>query len=177
MNRRGGSSSSDGPWCQDREQRAADTYVQVEQTVVAVVHPTALKKLTERFWLRSLQHRMSWQCVGQRVTWFVSTVKWGVRQRLVAPDELTPGKSNVSNHLMVLRSTAFSQRLAWRLGLFIPLPLCHLRLLDCAEVQRSVCNTLKFSNFRMLIGKIIKQRFPIILKFCPRFIFFMRNLV
>jgi hypothetical protein len=31
--------------------------------------------------------------------------------------------------------------------------------------EKFFCNTLKFENFRMLIGKIINQRFLIILKF------------
>jgi hypothetical protein len=35
-------------------------------------------------------------------------------------------------------SVAVSQQLAWCLGLFIPCPLTHLRLLDCGEVKRSV---------------------------------------
>jgi hypothetical protein len=34
-------------------------------------------------------------------------------------------------------SVAVSQRLFGCLGLFIPPPLTHLRLLDCVEVQRS----------------------------------------
>jgi hypothetical protein len=34
-------------------------------------------------------------------------------------------------------SAAFSQRLVWCLGLFIPPPLTHLSLLDCVEVQES----------------------------------------
>jgi hypothetical protein len=38
---------------------------------------------------------------------------------------------------MVLLSAAFSQQLVWCLGLFIPPPLAHLRLLYCVEVQRS----------------------------------------
>jgi hypothetical protein len=37
----------------------------------------------------------------------------------------------------VLLSATFSQRLFGRLGLFIPPPPTHLRLLDCVEVQRS----------------------------------------
>jgi hypothetical protein len=47
---------------------------------------------------------------------------------------------------------------------------------EAQEEAPAECNTLKFSNFRMLIGKIIKQRFLLILKFCPRFIFFTGNL-
>jgi hypothetical protein len=54
-----------------------------------------------------------------------------------APDEPTPRKSIASVHLTLPFSAAFSQRLVWSLGLFIPPPLTHLRLLDCVEVQRS----------------------------------------
>jgi hypothetical protein len=46
-------------------------------------------------------------------------------------------KSLASDHPTVLLSTAFSQRLVWFLGLFIPCPLAHFRLLDCVEVQES----------------------------------------
>jgi hypothetical protein len=46
-------------------------------------------------------------------------------------------KSIVSDHLMVLLSAAFSQRLVWCFRLFIPPPLAHLRLLDCVEVHKS----------------------------------------
>jgi hypothetical protein len=53
-------------------------------------------------------------------------------------DEPTPMKRGASDHPMVLVSAAFSQRLFARLGLLIPPPLTHLRLLDCVEVQRSV---------------------------------------
>jgi hypothetical protein len=42
-----------------------------------------------------------------------------------------------SDHPTVPFLAAFSQRLVCRLGLFIPPPLTHLRLLDCVEVQRS----------------------------------------
>jgi hypothetical protein len=38
------------------------------------------------------------------------------------------------------------------------------------------CNTLKFGNFRMLIGRTINQRFYHNLKFCLIFIFFAGNL-
>jgi hypothetical protein len=65
-------------------------------------------------------------------------VMCGGGQQLVAPDEPTPMKRGASIHLMVLLSTTFSQRLFGHLGLFIPPPLTHLRLLDCVEVQRSV---------------------------------------
>jgi hypothetical protein len=39
------------------------------------------------------------------------------------------------------------------------------------------CNTLKFLDFRMLRGRIIKQRFVIILKFVQHLFFFTGNLV
>jgi hypothetical protein len=42
-----------------------------------------------------------------------------------------------SDHPTVPFSVDFNQRLVWCLGLFIPPPLTHLRLLDCVEVQRS----------------------------------------
>jgi hypothetical protein len=54
-----------------------------------------------------------------------------------APDEPMPRKSIASVHPTLSFSAAFSQRLVWCLGLFIPPPLPHLRLLDCVEVQRS----------------------------------------
>jgi hypothetical protein len=80
---------------------------------------------------------MNRQCISQCVGWFVSMIEWGGRQLLVAPDEPTPGKSIASDHLMVLLSAPLAQRLVCCLGLFIPLPPCHLRLLNCVEVQRS----------------------------------------
>jgi hypothetical protein len=76
-----------------------------------VVHPTVWTQLTIRFLWGSLQHQMNRQCVGQCVGWFVSTVKWGGRQRHVASDELAPRKSIASDHPMVLLSAAFSQPL------------------------------------------------------------------
>jgi hypothetical protein len=39
------------------------------------------------------------------------------------------------------------------------------------------CNTLKFSNFRMLLGRIIKQQFSHSFKIWPMFILFTGNLV
>jgi hypothetical protein len=53
------------------------------------------------------------------------------------PDELTPRKIIASVHSTLLFSVVVSRRLAECLGLFIPSPLTHLRLLDCAELQRS----------------------------------------
>jgi hypothetical protein len=38
------------------------------------------------------------------------------------------------------------------------------------------CNTLKFSDFRMLIGRIIKQQFPIISNF-PNIYFLYRKFI
>jgi hypothetical protein len=54
-----------------------------------------------------------------------------------APDEPTPWKSIASDHPTVPFSVDVNQRLVWCLGLFIPPPLTHLRLLDYVEVQRS----------------------------------------
>jgi hypothetical protein len=54
-----------------------------------------------------------------------------------APDEPTPRKSIASVHPTLLFSVTVSQRLFGCLGLFIPSPLTHLRLLDYVEVQRS----------------------------------------
>jgi hypothetical protein len=51
-----------------------------------------------------------------------------------APDEPTPRKSIASDHPTLTFSEAVSQRLFGCLGLFIPPPLTHLRLLDCVEV-------------------------------------------
>jgi hypothetical protein len=45
------------------------------------------------------------------------------------------------------------------------LPDDQLADMDVACMLPAICNTLKFSDFRMLIGRIIKQRFLIILKF------------
>jgi hypothetical protein len=46
-------------------------------------------------------------------------------------------KNIASDHPTVQLSAAFSQRLVWCLGLFIPPPPAHLRLLDCVEVHES----------------------------------------
>jgi hypothetical protein len=54
-----------------------------------------------------------------------------------APDEPTPRKSIASVHLTLPFSVVVSQRLFGYLGLFIPPPLTHLRLLDYVEVHRS----------------------------------------
>jgi hypothetical protein len=54
-----------------------------------------------------------------------------------APDEPTPWKNIASVHPTLTFSVAVSQRLFGCLGLFIPSPLTHLRLLDCVKVQRS----------------------------------------
>jgi hypothetical protein len=53
-----------------------------------------------------------------------------------APDEPTPRKSIASVHPTLPFSVDVSQQLFECLGLFIPPPLAHLRLLDCVEVQR-----------------------------------------
>jgi hypothetical protein len=54
-----------------------------------------------------------------------------------APDETTPRKSIALVHPMLPFSVVVSQQLFRCLGLFIPPPLTHLRLLDCVEVHRS----------------------------------------
>jgi hypothetical protein len=54
-----------------------------------------------------------------------------------APDEPTPRKSIASIHPTLPFSVVVSQRIFGCLGLFIPPPLTHLRLLECVEVQRS----------------------------------------
>jgi hypothetical protein len=51
-----------------------------------------------------------------------------------APDEPTPRKSIALVHPTLPFSVTISQRLFECLGLFIPPPLTHLRLLDCVEV-------------------------------------------
>jgi hypothetical protein len=48
--------------------------------------------------------------------------------------------------------------------------------LSTAEAEY-ICNTLKFMDFRMLLGKIIKQGFSYNFKIIPTFIFFTGNLV
>jgi hypothetical protein len=103
----------------------------------ASVYPTVEWKLTKAAWARSLQHQMIRRTVGALRR--SSCVREPQRLRDVggAPDEPTPWKSIPSDHPMVLLSAAFSQLLVWCLGLFIPPPLTHLRLLDFVEVQRS----------------------------------------
>jgi hypothetical protein len=54
-----------------------------------------------------------------------------------APDEPTPRKSIVLVHPTLPFSVAVSQRLFGCLGIFIPPPLTHLRVLDCVAVQES----------------------------------------
>jgi hypothetical protein len=104
---------------------------------IASVYPTVTKKPTETIWSRGLQHRMKQLCIGAyRRSSFVREP-----QRLSdvggAPDEPMLLKSR---HRFIWWSTfqrAVSQRLLECLGLFIPPPLTHLRLLDCVEVQES----------------------------------------
>jgi hypothetical protein len=103
----------------------------------ASFHPMTACQLTVRFWCWVLKHWMNWRCISSSVKWIVSMVICSGGQRLVAPDEPTPGKSIASDHLMVLLSAAFSQRLFGCLGLFIPPSLAHLRWLDFMDVQRS----------------------------------------
>jgi hypothetical protein len=101
----------------------------------AAVHPTVAWKLIETVWSRGLQHRTNRRCVGsseqlcQRI--FNGYVTWR------APDEPTPRKSIASVHPTLPFSVTVSQRVFECLGLFIPPPLTHLRLLDCVEVQKS----------------------------------------
>jgi hypothetical protein len=59
----------------------------------AAVHPTVSKKLTVRFWPWSLQHWINRRCVRWSVGAIVSSVMCSGEQQLVAPDELTPGKT------------------------------------------------------------------------------------
>jgi hypothetical protein len=89
---------------------------------------------------RSLKHRMNrWVCSGSSdgaleqlcerscaVEATSSSTGWTDARKKIALD-----------HPTVLLLATFSQRLVWCLGLFIPPPLTHLRLLDCVEVQRS----------------------------------------
>jgi hypothetical protein len=63
----------------------------------------------------------------------ISTGKW--RGRGTRWNDALENLASV--HPTLPFSAAFSQRLVWCLGLFIPPPLTHLRLLDCVEVQRS----------------------------------------
>jgi hypothetical protein len=87
--------------------------------------------------VRSLQHRMNRRTVSAYHQ--SSSVREPQRLSDVggAPDEPILLKSR---RRFIRRSTfqrAVCQRLAECLGLFIPPPLTHLRLLDCAEVQES----------------------------------------
>jgi hypothetical protein len=114
---------------------------------------------------RSLKHRMNrWVCSGSSGD-HVEATRDVLAAGSLAPDDLTERRCKASeqlcqrscsveatasstwwtdarkiiasDHPTVLLSLAFSQRLIWCLGLFIPPPLAHLRLLDCVEVQRS----------------------------------------
>jgi hypothetical protein len=112
----------------------------------ASVYPTVAWKLTEVTWTRGLQHRMIRRSVGAwRRSRCVREPQWLCGEG-GALDELTPWKSIASDHPTVPLSAAFSQRLVWCLGLFIPPPPTHLRLLDCVEVQRSSKHTEIISN-------------------------------
>jgi hypothetical protein len=104
---------------------------------IASVYPTVTKMHTVRVWRSVLQHRMIRRTVGAERR--SSSVKETQRISDVggAPDEPMLLKSR---RRFIRRSPfqrAVSQRLAECLGLFIPPPLTHLRLLDCAEVHRS----------------------------------------
>jgi hypothetical protein len=103
----------------------------------ASVYSLVLRKLTEGFWPRSLQHRMNRPTIGWSVGWIVSADLQRLRWRGGALDESTVGKKGPSVHLTLDFSVDVSQWLFGCLGLFIPPPLTHLMLLDCVEVQRS----------------------------------------
>jgi hypothetical protein len=126
MNRRGGSSSSDSPWVQDRDRAggsedlctwwtdgvcisSSDGLEEANNKVLAA-KSSALDEPT----VRRCKHQMN--CVTGHARW---------RQWLVALDEPTPGKTIASDHPMVLVSAAFSQRLIWFLRLFILLAPRH----------------------------------------------------
>jgi hypothetical protein len=102
----------------------------------AAVHPMVAWKLPEAFWLQSsapddptVRRSIASEQLCQRscaVEAMASSTGWTDARKNIALD-----------HPTILLSTTFSQRLVWYLGLFIPPPLAHLRLLDCVEVQRS----------------------------------------
>jgi hypothetical protein len=87
--------------------------------------------------VRSLQHRMNRRTVS--VMRRSSCVREPQRLRDVreAPDEPMLLKSRRRFIRQFTFQRAVSQRLAECLGLFIPPPLTHLRVLDCVEMQRS----------------------------------------
>jgi hypothetical protein len=107
MNRRVSSGSSDGRMKANRDGLAAGSSAPYEPTVRRC---------------KASEQLCHWIFNGY-VTWR-------------APDELIPRKSIASVHPTLPFLVTISQRLFECLGLFIPPPLTHLRLLDCVEVQR-----------------------------------------
>jgi hypothetical protein len=103
----------------------------------ASVYPTVEWKLTEATWTRGLQHRMIRRTVSAYVGAVVSEKSCAVEATASITGCTDARKKIASDHPTVLLSAAFSQRLVWCLGLFIPPPPAHLRLLDCVEVQKS----------------------------------------
>jgi hypothetical protein len=104
---------------------------------IASVYPTVTKQHTETFWRSVLQHRMNRRTVD--VMCQSSCVSGSSTAKCRGGHRMNrhPRKSLASVHPTLPFSAAFSQRLVSCLGLFIPPPLTHLRLLDCVEVQRS----------------------------------------
>jgi hypothetical protein len=103
----------------------------------ASVYPTVAWKLTETFWPWGLQHQMNRRAISA----YRQSSSVRESQRLSddggAPDEPMLLKSR---RRFIRRSTyqrAASQWLAECLGLFIPPPFTHSRLLDCMKVQES----------------------------------------
>jgi hypothetical protein len=83
--------------------------------------------------------------------------------------DVTPGKANVvadalsrKVHCNYLTVELYSETLCEDLR---KLRLEIVEQGNLNAISAESCNTLKFSDFRMLIGRIIKQRFLIILKF------------
>jgi hypothetical protein len=96
---------------------------EIQDSKVLVAESLASDELPQR----GMKHRMisvnshvQWRATTSSTRWTDARKKHGVK------------------YPMILFSAAFSRRLFGCLGLFIPLPLTHLRLLDCVEVQRSV---------------------------------------
>jgi hypothetical protein len=108
MNRRVSSGSSHGRVEATKEVLAAGSSAPDDPTVRRSI---ASKQLCQR------------SCAVEATA---SSTEWTDAQKKIASD-----------HLMVLLSAAFSKWLVWCLGLLIPPPLAHLRLLDWVAVQES----------------------------------------
>jgi hypothetical protein len=108
MNRLVSSGSSDGRVKANREDLAARSSAPDEPTV-------RLCNVSEQLCQRIFNGYVTWR----------------------APDEPMPRKSIASVHPTLPFSVTVNQRLFECLGLFIPPPLTHLKLLECVEVQRS----------------------------------------